>query len=154
MKKYAIVLIAGIIMWLSGCGAPHKYINSNMIDYPLLVGVAMTAEKTTYPKNVTTIDVVWKNDTDLELVFGEAYRLEKKVNGKWKEIKTWMSPSVFISIAYDVPPHSQRKHTYDLRGYYYLGLGAGQYRIATRFSHGMAPGDVDVYALYAEFIVK
>lgn len=65
----------------------------------------MYTEKSQYPSNVSKINVVWKNDTDKELTFGDSYFIHKLVGQEWKAIEN--DKVVFNSIGYIVSPHSK-----------------------------------------------
>lgn len=66
-----------------------------------------------YPTNISEINVVWKNDTDKDLTFGNPFTIQKSVVNKWKAIGN--KGAVFTSIGYRVAPHSEMKHSYNIR---------------------------------------
>lgn len=75
-------------------------------------------------------NVVWHNDTNEEAVFGEAFAIEKKVAGEWKE--TDDAPTAFDAIAYPLEPYSSDVKSYILE--HFDLPEAGIYRFVVPFS--------------------
>jgi len=115
-----------------------------------LLGVFMYVEKSQYPSNISEINVVWKNDTDKDLTFGNPFAIQKLVGNEWKAIGN--KGAVFTSIGYRVASHSEMKHSYDIR-LYSEKLEKGTYRIVTDFLNFLSPGNYNNYQLTANFTV-
>jgi len=116
-------------------------------------GISLSFEGSTYSVGVEVLNAVWKNDTDREILFGQVFSIQKKVNGDWETLNTINGVPVFPLIAYRVSPHSQMDWTYRLHNY--GCLEAGCYRIASSFwlYSPIPTGDPRGYRVYAEFMV-
>lgn len=114
-------------------------------------GVVMITEKSTYPSDVQSIHVVWKNNTEKSATFGNSFYLEKKVDGGWKWEKVELTEEIyFTSIGYMLFPNAQSEHTYHINSIY-GNLKVGNYRIATHY-YDTAPATAnDAKWVFAEF---
>ena len=75
-------------------------------------------------------NVVWHNDTDKEAAFGEAFAVEQKIAGEWKE--TDGAKTAFDAIAYPLDPYDAKEKNYILE---HFDLSeAGIYRFVVPFS--------------------
>jgi hypothetical protein len=144
-------LIAGLFLCLIFFTVGCDNVSNQTEGTSELLGVSMYAEKNTYPSNVSEINVVWKNDTDKELTFGDYFSIHKLVGQEWEAIGN--EELVFNSIGYIVSPHSEVKHSYNIR-LYSEKLEEGTYRIVTDFSDVHSPGNYDTYNLTTSFKVK
>lgn len=115
------------------------------------LGVSMYAEKNQYPTNVSEINVVWKNDTDKKLTFGDFFSIDKLVGQDWKVIGK--KEVAFNDVGNIVSPHSEVKHSYNIR-VYSDKLEQGTYRIVTDFLDVHSPSNYDTYNLTTIFTVK
>ncbi|AFM41074.1 hypothetical protein Desaci_2104 [Desulfosporosinus acidiphilus SJ4] len=149
-KRLIVALIFSIIVLAVGTvGCNNKPSTSNGISE--LLGVSMYVEKSQYPSNISKINVVWKNDTDKDLTFGNPFTIQKLVGNEWKALGN--KGAVFTSIGHRVAPHSEMKHSYDIR-LYSEKLERGTYRIVTDFLNALSPGNYNTYQLTANFTVK
>ena len=114
-------------------------------------GVSMYTEKAQYVSDANEINVVWKNDTDKDLTFGNPFTIQKLVGNEWKAIGN--QEAVFTSIGYRVASHSEMKHSYNVR-LYSDKLEKGTYRIVTDFLNVLSPGNYNGYQLTANFTVE
>ena len=116
-----------------------------------LDGVTMTPTQKVYPHGVKTITVIWKNDTDKNLTFGEPFAITVKDGERWRQITK--PDANFHTIGYQLEAGQQREHTYDISDI--AGeLGKGAYRISVNYSEVFEPGKYDTYSLYCEFVVE
>lgn len=113
--------------------------------------VIMITEKTTYPSDVKSINVVWKNYTEKSATFGNSFHLEKKVKGGWKWEKVQLTKTIyFTSIGYMLFPNSEGEHTYHISSIY-DNLDVGNYRIATNYYDTAPATKDDAKLVFAEF---
>jgi hypothetical protein len=113
--------------------------------------VTLTTTRTLYPPDVEVIEVIWKNDTDETVAFGEHYRLERRVNGEWVEIPI-KDGAGFNDILWMAKPQSEVPQTHWIREYTDT-LEPGEYRIATYFTFDRESGLAVNHPIYAEFTV-
>jgi len=147
IKKLIAGLILCSIFFIVGCD--NK--SSPTEGTSELLGVSMYAEESQFPSNVSEINVVWKNDTDKKLTFGDSFIIQKLVDKEWKAIGT--GEAVFTSIGHMVSPHTKVKHSYNIR-VYRDKLEKGTYRIVTDFLELHSPGNYDTYNLTTSFTVE
>ncbi|MDR0287948.1 MAG: hypothetical protein LBI03_09645 [Clostridiales bacterium] len=154
MKKTVILLtlIGVFALCLLGCDKTENLPNEpgSTINPQQLVVVSMKTELAQYASGTQEINVVWKNDTNLELTFGESFSIEKLIDENWE---TACDKTAFFTMeGLLVSPNSQREHTYNLSSYT-DSISPGDYRLVTTCSYVRSPGDYDDYKLYAEFSV-
>ena len=149
MRKRLIIvaLILSVMVLAIGCKNKSGS-NEGTLD---LSEVSMLTEKSQYPPNVSEINVVWKNDTDKDLTFGNPFTIQKLAGNEWKAIGN--QEAVFTSIGYRVASHSEMKHSYNVR-LYSDKLEKGTYRIVTDFLNVLSPGNYNGYQLTANFTVE
>ena len=86
------------------------------------------------------VTVIWHNNTDHEIFFGEYYTIETYKNGQWEEIPH--SPIAYPSVAIGLLPHSQIPKSYSLSPF---ELTEGEdYRVRSYFSPHTG-GSYDIY---------
>lgn len=74
-KRLIVALILSVIVLAVGTvGCNNKPSSSNGTSE--LLGVSMYVEKSQYPSNISKINVVWKNDTDKDLTFGNPFTIQ------------------------------------------------------------------------------
>ncbi|MDQ7096689.1 hypothetical protein REC12_24140 [Desulfosporosinus sp. PR] len=149
MRRRLIIaaLILSVIVLAVGC---ENKPSSNEGTSELL-GVSMFTEKNQYPPDVSEINVVWKNDSNEVLMFGNPFTIQKLVGNEWKAIGD--QGAAFTSIGHRVASHSEVKHSYNIR-LYSDKLEKGTYRIATDFLKVLSPGNYNNYQLTAKFTVE
>ena len=148
-KRLIVALILSVIVLAVGTVGCNNKPSSNEGTSELL-GVSMYVEKSHYPSNISEINVVWKNDTDKDLTFGNPFTIQKLVGKEWKTIGNGAN---FTTIGYRVAPHSEMKHSYNIRLYSEM-LEKGTYRIVTDFLNVLSPGNYNTYQLTANFTVE
>ena len=146
-KKLIIGIIVYALFFTIGCDA-KSYQTEGTSE---LVGVSMYAEKSQYASDDSEINVVWKNNTNWELTFGEFFSISKLDGKEWKSVgKTEIA---FNTIGYIVSAHNEVKHKYNVR-VYSDKLEKGTYRILTDFLDVHSPGNYDTYKLTTNFSVE
>ena len=76
-----------------------------------------------------TLDVLWKNDTDYEVIYGEMFWVERNVDGKWTVCEQGES-NAFHSIGIVLEPRSEHTKKYNVSNYYDVSE-LGDYRLMT-----------------------
>lgn len=75
------------------------------------------------------LDVKWNNETSYNVVYGEYYKIEKEMNGKWESCVT-LDNLAFNDIGYELRSKSSQKQTYNLTDMFDISEN-GKYRFAT-----------------------
>ena len=145
-KKLIIGLILCVILFSVGCS---KKTNEDE-NKSGLTGVSMYTVEPQYPSSVNEINVVWENNSDKELTFGDVFTIQKYDGKEWNPIG---KEAVFNSIGYVVSPHTEVKHSYNIR-VYSDKLEKGKYRIVTNYLNVHSPGNYDTYNISANFTVE
>lgn len=118
--------------------------------------VTLTAIPASTKVGAKTVSCVWENKTDKELGFGQHYTLERKNGDKWSKYGSSSRNGTdygFTDEGYTIPPRGEAKFSYGMLAYTDL-IEKGTYRIKTNFTYWRAPGDYDLYTVYAEFMVN
>ncbi|HZK42914.1 MAG TPA: immunoglobulin-like domain-containing protein, partial [Syntrophomonadaceae bacterium] len=91
-----------------------------------LDGVQMTVKDGTVSR--TGLTVVFKNESVDQLIFGEHFLLEKKINEKWYQVPVTIDGDYgFNDIGYDLPLGESKDLEVDW-GWLYSSLDNGEYR--------------------------
>lgn len=124
-----------------------------------LDGVWVETEYETYITGTLNVCVKWFNIIDDEVMYGNHYVLEKKVNNNWKQVNKETDINyVFNDIGYILEPNKSRWHNFNLIRYT-DGLTPGEYRINTTFSRmylngvDYGPGNYPDYQVYGYFSI-
>jgi hypothetical protein len=135
---------------LSGCGKNPVFAEENISQISAInnfEGVTMTAQHGTS----TGLTLVFRNSTDKECLYGNAYSLQIYNNGKWYKVPYRVDdPVSFTSIGYMLSPGGTASMDVDWT-WPYGKLPAGKYRIIKSISDFRGTGDYDDYILAAEF---
>ena len=142
MRRVTAMFILILGLGISGCT------HDGPTTPEQLPGVSMIPAQQEYAPDVTEIPVVWRNDTDNDLIYGEPFYIEKKEGTTWTTVD--VGELMFILPAYTISPHSQSDHTYIVTAYTSM-FTSGTYRIAATYSLVLSSGDSTTYIAYAEF---
>lgn len=172
MKNLSLLLISLIV--LTGCGTSDNLQSGEENEQSANAGKSEESVETTdwEPTIFETVNnfdgvkmeikegslspagltVVIKNDTpDKQLIFGEDFLLEKKIDGSWYQVPvTFEGNYGFDSIGYEVKPSNEGEWTVDWE-WLYGSLEAGEYRIVKEVLDFRGTGEFDMYHLAAEF---
>ena len=123
-KRILTILLCGVIvLGLTGCGT--KITIKEKAELNELDGVSMTIEKDTLTRTGATVII---SDYGREKnVYGEFYRIDKKENGEWKELKKAHTQG-FNDMAYFTDSDGKLEFKCDWE-YMYGKLEKGEYRI-------------------------
>ncbi len=90
-------------------------------------GFSVATEFPSYPKDIKTINLLIKNDSDNEYYYGYQYSIEMERDGKWYVVPL-EDEMAFIEIAVSLPAHSTAIYPVSLE-YFANPPKAGQYRV-------------------------
>lgn len=101
----------------------------------------------------TKLDVKWNNETSYNVVYGEYYKIEKEINGKWESCVT-LDNLAFNDIGYELRSKSSQKQTYNLTDMFDISEN-GKYRFTTDcsvYENGRGAGSTEC-EMWGEFTV-
>ena len=99
------------------------------------------------------LEVKWNNETSYNVVYGECYKIEKEINGKWESCVT-LDNLAFNDIGYELRSKSSQKQTYNLTDMFDVSEN-GKYRFATDcsvYENGRGAGSTEC-EMWVEFTV-
>ena len=97
------------------------------INYATAVSIRSLA--ITEANGKVTLDVLWKNDTDYEVIYGEMFWVQRNADGKWVSCDDG-EENAFIEIARVLVPRSEHTKKYNVSNYYDV-TKLGDYRLMT-----------------------
>ncbi|SMP59232.1 immunoglobulin-like domain-containing protein [Anoxynatronum buryatiense] len=159
MKRNMNILVCVAISFilLVGCG---KEVNSNKIsDMELttyetvnnFTDVTMTIKEETV--STTGLTVVFENNSDNHVIYGEYFSLEEKSNNKWYQVPVTIDGDYgFNDIGYNLTSGENEEFIVDWE-WLYGSLHAGEYRIVKDILDFRNTGDFDSYYVAAEFTI-
>ena len=158
MKKlFAILLIIALLFSFAGCKneapetkGPDFVSRVSHTDYP---GMEIQIESIQYNnENASTeLTIAWKNQTDFQVVYGEAFGIERLENGKWVSC-AMQELTAFTSIGYLLEAGTTREETYNL-SFYYDVSAPGTYRFLTDCYISDTKNESTKCNLWAEFTI-
>ncbi|OLS03218.1 immunoglobulin-like domain-containing protein [Tissierella creatinophila] len=110
-----------------------------------------TKEHSVNPKGLT---LLFLSKSYNEVIYGESFILEKKIDGIWYEYPIVIDGEYgFKDIGYELPPGEEREFKVDWQ-WLYGELEPGEYRIIKDISNLEDSGDYKTYYLAAEFEIE
>lgn len=125
MKK-TVIIICGMMCFMC-VGCTSKLTIKENLELNEINGVVMTIKKDTLTKTNATI-IIHDTNEEYTYVYGEYYRIDKKENGKWKEVKKVHNNYGFNDMAYFVDENGKLEFECNWE-YMYGKLPKGEYRI-------------------------
>lgn len=113
-----------------------------------LEGVSMTIKDGTLTRTGATIIIT--DVSDRNNIYGDSYRIDKKENGEWIEVRTIIEDYAWNAIGYSVNENNRLEKTISWE-WLYGKLENGEYRIVKDTSEA---GEGTRYYITAEFIIK
>lgn len=157
MKKILSVLFVILILTVAvSCGTVEKE-NSGSEKTAFTTeatassnGIVLTSDKTVYSTDTEKLTVVWNNNSEEKIGFGQMFTLEKKDKTTWNEVEP-ETEVVFNLDCYTIEAGAIREHTYNLQ--VYGDLEVGEYRINTTYRISNDESGTE-YPIYFEFTVE
>ncbi len=117
--------------------------------------IVLTSAKTVYSENVESINVIWQNNTEKEINFGNMFELEKKEDASFEKVP-WQKITPETEITFTLEAHrllagKTTIHTYNLTAF--QDIEKGKYRINTNYSFADDKTHKQ-YPVYFEFEIK
>ena len=113
-----------------------------------LDGVSMIIKDNTLTRKGATVIIT--DTSDRKNIYGESYRIDKKVNNKWTQLETIIENYVFTSIGYYVDEDNKLELDVNWDGLY-GELEDGEYRIVKDTSEA---GEGTSHYITTEFVIK
>jgi len=151
--KILVILIVISFATLLGCTT-----NSNMTENVIIttepnsytegiqcINVAIATEFNSYTEGIQCINVLWKNNGEIVVIYGDNFELEKfnETINSWLVINNTDFNSVFRAIGYTLSPGSTAEHTYDVVLFDdYLTEGLYRIKVTNTFYEVTAEFDV------------
>ncbi len=143
MKKILAMLLCAVMLLTACQTATENQSESQILDesqpendnkkadmqISYATAVSIQSLAITEANGKVTLDVLWKNDTDYEVIYGEMFWVERNVDGKWTVCEQGES-NAFHSIAIVLEPRSEHKKKYNVSNYYDVSK-PGDYRLMT-----------------------
>lgn len=101
-----------------------------------IVGINMTVTDIDLDSDRPTITVLWSNNLENTVLYGEPFGVEYYENGKWESCQKPDTENVFALPAYILEPNSTREKVYHVDNYDFSR--SGNYRITATY-------DLDIY---------
>lgn len=148
-KIILIILVLGVVFFgLVGCGTKNEFEIGKESNIEIAEkGVSLSIKENTLTKKGVTL--ILKNDSNVDVQYGEPYEIEIKKDGKWYKINVELN---FILPAYELK--SKESKEIDLNWEYGYGkLADGDYRIIKRIDVENENGIFDKIYISAEFTI-
>ena len=144
-KAFSLLLALSLLLpCLFGCASEKKFTPDSKISTEC-EGVYLTLSSIEEAERGSkTLNAKWNNQTDNEVIYGEAYYIERESGGLW--VDTSVGEHSYIAIACILSPHSENDKSYSTAGFDISR--EGRYRLRTEFS--TADGN---YSTWIEFEV-
>ena len=145
MKKVVFILLSLLVMTMVvSCDSSNSEdVVTTSENSSKSEKVVIASEKMVYSTDVEQIDVLWKNNTDEDAVYGNTFTLEKKQASSWKKVEPKMSVA-YNMVGNRLLTESVREHTYKLKDEY-GNLEVGEYRISTTYRFANDESNTEYY---------
>lgn len=150
MKKYLkylitiLLIIATILIWVIFNNGINK---CSKKEYPI-EGVSIIIKEGTLTNTGATF--ILKNDSDIDVIYGNPYSIEVKKDDKWKKIDVELS---FTLPAYTLKAKTSEEITINWE-YGYGKLEKGEYRFIKGFSYEKVKDNYVDFSLKVEFNIE
>ena len=152
MKKTILtILVCGImVLGLTGCGTNKNEFDIGKESNIEIVekGVSLTVKENTLKETGATL--ILKNDSEVDVQYGNPYEIEIKKDGEWHKIN--------VQLDFTLPAFSLKsKETKELEINWKEGYGKltpGDYRIIKSIEIEKADGTFDTFYVSAKFTIE
>lgn len=152
MKKTILaILVCGVIfLGLTGCGTnKNEFDIGNKSDIEIVEkGVSLSVKEDTLTKVGATL--ILKNDSDVEVEYGEPYEIEIKKDGEWHKINVELN---FNLPAYILKSNTTKEIELEWQNGYGK-LASGDYRIIKGINVEKEDGTFEIFYVSAEFTIE
>lgn len=157
MKKIqAFLLILALLLTAAGCSPSHSGENPELKSsgdvYTDVPGVEVRIKEMHVENENTVLTVVWSNQTDYSILYGEPYTVERLINGQWVNTSKYVEGAAFTSIGYML--HAGQEQTKGYTVSWIFDVSApGTYRFKTSCSVEIPEMERKECTLWAVFTV-
>ena len=152
MKKTILtILVCGfMVLGLTGCGTNKNEFDIGKESNIEIVekGVSLTVKENTLTETGATL--ILKNDSDVDVQYGNPYEMEIKKDGEWHKIN--------VELNFTLPAYILKsKETKEWKLSWEDGYGklaSGDYRIIKSIDVEKADGTYDTFYVSAEFTIE
>lgn len=152
MKKTILaILVCGVmVLGLTGCGTnKNKFDIGNKSDIEIVEkGVSLSVKEDTLTKVGATLTL--RNDSDVDVEYGEPYEIEIKKDGEWHKIN--------VELNFNLPAYILKSNTtkeIELKWENGYGkLASGDYRIIKGINVEKEDGTFETFYVSAEFTIE
>ena len=143
MKKLLAMLLCAVMLLTACQTATENQSESQILDesqpendnkkadmqISYATAISIQSLAITEANGKVTLDVLWKNDTDYEVIYGEMFWVERNADGKWVSCDDG-EENAFIEIGIVLEPRSEHTKKYNVSNYYDVSE-LGDYRLMT-----------------------
>ncbi|MBQ9833655.1 MAG: hypothetical protein IJO33_00455 [Bacilli bacterium] len=149
-KIILIILVLGVVFFgLVGCGTKNEFDIGKESNVEIAEkGVLLSIKENTLTKKGATL--ILKNDSNVEVQYGEPYEVEIKKDGKWYKINVELN---FILPVYGLKSKESKEIKLNWENSY-GELSAGDYRIIKSVDVENENGTFDRFYISAEFTIE
>lgn len=153
-KALAVILIGAVLFGLAGCKSPDDGVISlssggEQTDFP---GMEIRVAQVYAEDDQTKLEVIWSNDTAYEVMYGEAYTIERLDADQWVNCaKNALTP--FITVGYGLPAGKKIAKTYTITELFDLSQ-PGEYRFKSNCTVYADESASQNCALWASFVIE
>lgn len=153
MKKFLILLLVAVFLCAAGCSpadrdrtilSPSGNIQT---EFP---GMTVCIEAVNTSNGATELEVLWRNKTAYDAIYGESYAIERLENGQW--VSCEKADAIFIAIGYQLKAGDETSKTYTVSDLFDVSL-PGTYRFKTSCHIYTSTQESTPCELTAEFTV-
>lgn len=151
MKKLLLCLFAFVMLFgITGCSSSNNFEVGNVSDIKISNNndVTLSIKENTLTKTGATL--MLKNDSDVDIQYGDPYEIEIKKDGKWHKINVELN---FNLPAYMLKPNESKEIELEWENGYGQ-LASGDYRIIKDIDVEKEDGTFATFYVSAEFTIK
>jgi len=131
MKKILFLLLAAIFLSAAGCqsadrGSAASLPSGNIqTEFP---GMTVCIETVNSNDETTELNILWRNKTPYDVLYGESYAIERLEDGQW--VSCEKADAIFIAIGYQLKAGEEVTKPYTVSDLFDVSL-PGTYRFKT-----------------------
>ena len=143
MKKILAMLLCAVMLLTACQTATENQSESQILDesrpendndkadmqISFATAISIQSKGITEDNGKVTLEVLWKNDTDYEVLYGEMFWVQRNADGKWVSCDDG-EENAFNEIGIVLEPRSEHTKKYNVSNYYDV-LELGDYRLMT-----------------------